>query len=101
MLFRSKLKRFRSVGDIRGKGLLAGIEFVQDRQTKQPFPRAERFAERLTDAAFRNGLIVWPNIGHVDGTNGDILMLAPPFIITEEQIEEMIGLLEQSLEEVP
>ena len=97
----SKLKRFRSVGDIRGKGLLAGIEFVQDRQTRQPFPRAERFAERLTDAAFRNGLIVWPNIGHVDGTNGDILMLAPPFIITEEQIEEMIGLLEQSLEEVP
>ncbi len=68
--------------------------------TRQPFPRSEKFAERLTDAAFRNGLILWPNVGHVDGVNGDIVMLAPPFIIAEAQIEEMVRLLEQSLEQV-
>ena len=96
----SRLKQFTVVGDIRGRGLLAGIEFVQDQDTRQPFARAERFAERLTDAGFRNGLILWPNVGHVDGVNGDIVMLAPPFIITEEQIEQMVRLLEQSLEQV-
>jgi adenosylmethionine-8-amino-7-oxononanoate aminotransferase len=96
----SRLKGFSVVGDIRGKGLLAGIEFVIDPDTKEPFARAEKFAERVTDAAFRNGLILWPNVGHVDGANGDIVMLAPPFIIEEEQIEEMVGLLERSLDQV-
>jgi adenosylmethionine-8-amino-7-oxononanoate aminotransferase len=96
----SRLERFPVVGDVRGKGLFAGIEFVKDRATKGPFPRSERFAERLTEHAFRTGLIVWPNTGHVDGINGDIIMLAPPFTIEEEQIAELVSLLEQSLREI-
>jgi adenosylmethionine-8-amino-7-oxononanoate aminotransferase len=105
-LFFSKLTRLRAfnvVGDIRGKGLLAGLEFVADPDTREPFPRAQKFAERLTDTAFRNGLILWPNVGHLerdDGAAGDIVMLAPPFIITEKQIEELVTLLEESLAQV-
>jgi adenosylmethionine-8-amino-7-oxononanoate aminotransferase len=96
----SRLRRFETVGDIRGKGLLAGIEFVRDRDTKEPLPRSSRFAERLAERALQNGLILWPNVGHVDGADGDLVMLAPPFIITEDQIKELAALFELSLEQV-
>ncbi|MGH9464361.1 MAG: aspartate aminotransferase family protein, partial [Thermoanaerobaculia bacterium] len=83
------LKHHPRVGDIRGKGLLAAVEFVADRKTKEPFARAARFTERVTDAAFANGLIVWPNVGHVDGERGDLVMLAPSLSSTEEDIAEI------------
>jgi adenosylmethionine-8-amino-7-oxononanoate aminotransferase len=94
----ARLKKYAVVGDIRGKGLLAGIEFVKDRESKEPFPRAEKFSERLVVEASNNGLILWPNVGHVDGINGDLVMLAPPFTITEEQIGELVSLFELSLQ---
>ena len=56
----SKLMRFEAVGDIRGKGLLAGLEFVRDRESKAPLPRSSRFAERLAERALQNGLILCP-----------------------------------------
>ena len=84
------------VGDVRGKGLLAGIELVADRATKRPHPRAARVAERLTDACFERGLIVWPNVGHCGG-DGDLVMLAPPFTITEEEIAELARRLAAAL----
>src|SRR5207244_11007608 len=78
------------VGDVRGRGLLAGVEFVEDKATRAPFPRAVKFAEAFTEAAQAAGLIVWPNIGHADGENGDLVMIAPPFIITEHEIGEIV-----------
>ena len=78
------------VGDVRGRGLLAGIEFVEDRDSRAPFPREKRFAERFTAAAERAGLLVWPNTGHADGVNGDLVMLAPPFVITEAEIDQIV-----------
>ena len=78
------------VGDVRGRGLLAGIEFVEDKVTRAPFPRAARFAETFTEAALDAGLTVWPNVGHADGTNGDLAMLAPPFVVSEQEIEEIV-----------
>ncbi|MBA3346240.1 MAG: aspartate aminotransferase family protein [Gemmatimonadales bacterium] len=95
-----RLERLRGlplVGDIRGRGLLAGIEFVADRHTREPLPRAAGFAEAFTAAAMDAGLVVWPSVGHADGHNGDLVMLAPPFIITEDQIEEIVHLLERAL----
>ena len=79
------------VGDVRGRGLLAGIEFVEDKSSRSPFPRSLKFAERFADAALDAGLTVWPNVGHADGVNGDLVMVAPPFIITEQEIAEIVG----------
>jgi len=95
----AELRKLPIVGDIRGKGLLAAVEFVADRQTKEPFPRQIQFAERFTQRAFENGLILWPNVGHVDGTNGDLVMIAPPFTVTEKELSTMITLFKQTLEQ--
>jgi adenosylmethionine-8-amino-7-oxononanoate aminotransferase len=87
----SPLKELPSVGDVRGLGLLAGIEFVSDKKTKAPFPRRLKFAETFVAAAQEAGLIVWPNVGHADGENGDLVMVAPPFTISEEEIDEIVS----------
>jgi len=86
------------VGDVRGRGLLAGIEFVEDKATRAPFPRAARFAETFADAALDAGLTVWPNVGHADGTNGDLATVAPPFIVTEQEIDEIVRRFAEALE---
>ena len=78
------------VGDVRGRGMLAGVELVLDRDTRTPFPRKAKVAERFTDAALLAGLMVWPNVAHANGTDGDLIMLAPPFIIEPEQIDELV-----------
>jgi adenosylmethionine-8-amino-7-oxononanoate aminotransferase len=78
------------VGDVRGRGLLAGIELVADRGTREPFAREECVAERITGAALDAGLVVWPNLGHLAGGQGDIIMVAPPFIISEDEIAELV-----------
>ncbi len=87
------------VGDVRGRGLLAGVEFVHDKATRAPFPRKLKFAERFAEAALRAGLIVWPNVGHANGVDGDLAMLAPPFIISVDEIDEMVRLFSQALEQ--
>jgi adenosylmethionine-8-amino-7-oxononanoate aminotransferase len=82
------------VGDVRGKGLLLGLEFVRDKKKKTPFPRQKKYAEAFVAKALENGLILWPNIGQADETNGDLVMIAPPFVIEEEgisAISEKIG----------
>ena len=85
-----ELRELPGVGDVRGKGLLAGVEFVADTETRAPFPRALRFVEKFVRTAQDEGLVVWPNVGHADGTNGDLVMLAPPFIISEHEIDEIV-----------
>src|SRR6266700_362374 len=82
----------------RGRGLLGGIEFVEDKASRVPFPRSAKFAERFADAALDTGITVWPNVGHADGTNGDAALIAPPFIITEPEIDEIVSRLTIALE---
>ena len=84
------LRELPGVGDVRGRGLLAGVEFVADPATRAPFPRAARFAETFAETALETGLVVWPNVGQADGVNGDIAMLAPPFIVTEDEIDLIV-----------
>src|SRR2546428_12051029 len=86
------------VGDVRGRGLLGGIEFVEDKASRVPFPRSAKFAERFADAALDTGITVWPNVGHADGTTGDAALIAPPFIITEPEIAEIVSRLTIALE---
>lgn len=92
-----ELKAFPFVGDVRGKGLMTAIEFVKDQKTKEPFPRAERFTERVIDVAFENGLVLYPGTGFVDGINGDMVMVGPPLVIEESQIDAIMDILKRTL----
>lgn len=74
------------VGDVRGVGLMIGVELVADRETKRPFARSEQTTERVLAAARENGLLLYSSTGHVDGTDGDLVMLGPPFTITDDEI---------------
>ena len=87
-----------AVGDVRGLGMLLGVEFVADKKTKQPFTADKNFAGRVSQAAAARGLLVYPMQGSVDGVCGDHLLLAPPAIITEEQIDEGVGHLCEAIE---
>lgn len=92
------LRRVPHVAAVRGRGLLAGVEFVDDPGTGAPLPRALRFAEAFTAQALAAGLVVWPNVGHADGTNGDLVMLAPPFIVSTAEIDEIVARFGAALE---
>ena len=96
----SRLNRLPIVGDIRGKGLMAGIEFVQDKQKKTPFDRGKKLSEKLINTAFKKGLILYSEHGVVDGALGDTINLAPPFTIKESDVDEIVGLLEETIAEV-
>lgn len=71
-----------TVGDVRGVGLMIGIELVRDRETKEPFAREEQVAERILAAARDSGLLLYSSTGHVDGRNGDLVVLGPPFVLS-------------------
>lgn len=85
------------VGDIRGRGLFWGIELVQDRTTKEPFPRKRGIAHQIQTRAFDLGLIVYHSVGCADGVNGDVIMLGPPLIVDEAQVDEMVTLLAEAI----
>ncbi len=89
-----------NVGDIRGRGLFWGIELVQDRASKEPFAASERIAQRIWKRAFELGLIIYYSQGCVDGRNGDVIMVGPPLIINESQLEELVALLSQAVRDV-
>jgi adenosylmethionine-8-amino-7-oxononanoate aminotransferase len=74
------------VGDVRGLGMLWGVEFVADKKTKAPFPPAQAFSARVGQGCLRWGLLVYPMQGSVDGVAGDHLLIAPPAVITPDQI---------------
>ncbi len=86
-----------NVGEIRGRGLFWGVEFVQDRTTKEPFPVKEHLAWHIWEEAFELGLIVYYSQGCADGVNGDLIMLAPPLIVNEAQIEKMVEILQTAV----
>jgi adenosylmethionine-8-amino-7-oxononanoate aminotransferase len=91
------LCRHPHVGDVRGRGLMLAVELVADKDSRRPFPRSERRAEALAARAFDAGLVTYPGGGCADGTNGDSIMFAPPFVITEEQIRESASILDSAL----
>jgi adenosylmethionine-8-amino-7-oxononanoate aminotransferase len=81
---RGGLRDVAIVGDIRGLGTMIGIELVRDPETREPFPRTQRVTERIVAAARDAELSLYSSTGHVDGTNGDLVMLGPPFVLSEE-----------------
>lgn len=82
-----------NLGDIRGRGLFVGLEFVADRASKTPLDPAQRTHVQLKKLAMENGLMIYPSGGTMDGVHGDHVLLAPPFICTEDDIEEIVSKL--------
>jgi hypothetical protein len=78
------------VGDVRGLGLLLCVELVQDRETKNPFPRSARITEQVLDRAMELGLLLYPSTGNVDGTDGDYLLIGPPLTIIDDETDLIV-----------
>jgi len=99
-LLHERLAAHPNVGEIRGLGLMVGLELVADRETKAPFPRADRVTERVVRAAKDAGLLLYFGTGLADGTNGDAILLGPPFVITDDELRTIVDTLAHSLDEV-
>ena len=94
---RDQFSEHAHVGDIRGRGLFRGIELVADKVCKSPFAPEKRLAAGIKKAAFDQGLICYPMSGTRDGVNGDHILLAPPFIIEDDQIDEVVTKLDTAI----
>ena len=90
--------RHSCVGDVRGRGLLMAIELVADRESKATFDPALRLSTRVKAAAFERGLLVYPGAGTVDGVRGDHVLLAPPYNVTDAEIEVIVERLSLAVE---
>lgn len=94
------LKADPHVGDVRGLGLLAGVEFVKDKASREPFPREENICEKIRQAAMERGVLTYPTQGCVDGLRGDHILLAPPFIIWQEECAMVASAMAAALKQV-
>jgi len=93
-LLRGRLESHPNVGDIRGRGLLVGLELVADRDTRRSFPRSARLIEKVMAHARTDGLLLYHGTGNEDGTNGDTILLGPPFVVTDTEmatIADVVG----------
>jgi adenosylmethionine-8-amino-7-oxononanoate aminotransferase len=89
-----------AVGDVRGRGHFIAVELVNDRATKKPFDGSLKLFMRIRQQAFENGLICYPVGGNVDGVNGDVVILAPPYNSTDAELAEMVDKMAKSIKQV-
>lgn len=87
---KESLADVETVGDVRGRGLFVGLEFVETRTGKEPFSGGGAYAAALKQEALRRGLLIYPGSGTVDGTHGNHVLFAPPFISSEAEVAEMV-----------
>jgi adenosylmethionine-8-amino-7-oxononanoate aminotransferase len=86
-----------AVGEIRGRGLLVGIELVADQTDRRPFPRSSRVTEAVLHLARQFGVLVYSSTGVADGVDGDLIVLGPPFIITDAEIDRIVEVLARAI----
>lgn len=96
----AKFGQHPNIGDLRGRGLFRGIELVADKATKTPFAPELNMSAKFKKAVLAEGLICYPGSGTRDGKQGDHVLLAPPFIASEEQLTEMVEMLSRALEAI-
>ena len=95
------LKRFPIVGDVRGTGLILGVEFVADQASKRPFPPSAGVTRRIVEAALAAGVMVVPGMGGmIDGVAGDHIQISPPYIFTEANVAQLVAALETAIQTV-
>ena len=94
------LKEFSIVGDVRGKGMLLGVEYVSDQRSRKPFSRDRKVCETITDIAFRKGLVTCPISGGANGVDGDATAIKPPLTTPREALDEVFKIMAETLEEV-
>jgi adenosylmethionine-8-amino-7-oxononanoate aminotransferase len=92
--------KYPAIGDVRGLGMMTGVEFVADRSTKQPFDPSLSLTDKIVAKALENGLMLYGAAQCANGVQGDAIMIAPPLITTEEQLDEIIELFDQTLAQV-
>ena len=97
---RAELGEHPAVGDIRGLGLLRAVELVSDRESKTPLSRSHRAVERIVAAGKKRGVLLYSSVGCVDGVEGDLVVLGPPLVITEGQVDELAALTAAAIREV-
>jgi adenosylmethionine-8-amino-7-oxononanoate aminotransferase len=97
-LLRERLGTHPNVGDIRGRGLFYGVELVADRGTKAPFDPVRQLHAKVKRAGMARGLMTYPMGGTLDGRQGDHILLAPPFIVTEAELATIVGRLAEALD---
>jgi adenosylmethionine-8-amino-7-oxononanoate aminotransferase len=96
----SPIEAHAHVGEIRGLGLLIGVEFVKSKTNREPFPRDENIAEKIRQACFEENVLTYPTQGCVDGLRGDHILLAPPFTISAEECALIARALQSALARV-
>jgi adenosylmethionine-8-amino-7-oxononanoate aminotransferase len=87
-----------AVGEIRGCGLLVGIELVADRASRDPFPRAARITEAVVAAARDRGVLLYSGTGNANGIDGDTILLGPPFVVTDAELERIVAVVAESID---
>ena len=97
-LLEARLADHAHVGDLRGRGLMVGLELVADRETREPFPRAARVAEGIVAAAQERGVLLYSGIGLADGVDGDAILLGPPFVVTDDELTRIADVVAESVE---
>jgi hypothetical protein len=97
-LLETRLGRHANVGEIRGLGLMQGLEFVADRATREPFPRAARLTEAITAAARERGLLLYSGTGNANGVDGDQILLGPPFVVSDDELASIVDGLAVALD---
>jgi adenosylmethionine-8-amino-7-oxononanoate aminotransferase len=88
------------IGDVRGKGLMFGFELVRDQATKQPFDPKQHVSRLFEMAAAKRGLVTYPCTGSIEGVLGDMVLLAPPLVISESQVNDVLNIIDDSLSEI-
>ena len=97
-LLRDRLGGHPNVGEIRGRGLLVGLELVADRATRRSFPRSARLIESVVAQARKSGLLLYHGTGNADGTNGDTVLVGPPFVITDAELVSIADRLGEAVD---
>jgi adenosylmethionine-8-amino-7-oxononanoate aminotransferase len=97
-LLKDRLGDHPAVGDIRGRGLMVGLELVRDRPTRAPFPRSAKLAEAVVRVARERGLLLYSGTGNANGVDGDTILLGPPFVISDEELVRVADGLGEALD---